>query len=786
MKRFVGASVGAVATVFLAGQAVAQVRQPVSGQSATSSSGVEEIVVTAQKRAERLDDVPISISAASGDQLKQQNITTTADLGKIVPGFTFLQGNYGLPVFFIRGVGFSDTTLGVSPAVTVYVDQVPLPFSPMARGATLDLERVEVLKGPQGTLFGQNSTGGAINYIAAKPTKRLTAGLDAVYGRFGEFDVEGFVSGPLTDTLAARVAVRQETRGNWQRDYVNGAKLGEKSFLNARGALEWTPDPTVRFALTVSAWRDRSDVQQPQFQLFRPQLFNDPGNLVLPFPIETFPRAPDDARAASFDQDYNFQRRDNFVNVALRSEVDLSDKTTLTNIASYSRFKTFIPIDLDSTLYPLERSVTAGSIDSISEELRLAGNWGPLRWLVGGNYQHDKVDETLRVNPQRSTNAHVGPFAYNDFIATNDQRISTKSAFVSLEYELAPQLTLQGSARYTDQDRSFKGCTRDGGAGDLAAGLSFLSTIVSGTLQSIPAGSCVTLSSQTGTALPIVTGSLDESNVAWRGSVNYKITPTALLYANVTKGYKSGSFPTLPAAFSASYQPVKQESLLAYEVGSKVDLFQHRAQVNAAAFYYDYRDKQLVGTRAVPPFGILPALVSIPKSRIWGAEVGLRAQPFNGLTLDGGLTYLNTKIQSDPETPTGPFGGVGSFVGSRFPFTPRWQGTIRANYKRPVTTRLDGFAGATVSARSGVISTLYTNDPSVASLERLLNIRGYTTVDVRLGVETNNGAIRAELFGDNIFNRYYQTNINRIADFVYRFSGMPVTYGVRVSYRFGE
>ena len=115
-------------------------------------------------------------------------------------------------------------------------------------------------------------------------------------------------------------------------------------------------------------------------------------------------------------------------------------------------------------------------------------------------------------------------------------------------------------------------------------------------------------------------------------------------------------------------------------------------------------------------------------------------------------------------------------------------GTARsiANYKRPVTTRLDGFAGATVSARSGVISTLYTNDPSVASLERLLNIRGYTTVDVRLGVETNDGAIRAELFGDNIFNRYYQTNINRIADFVYRFSGMPVTYGVRVSYRFGE
>ncbi len=146
-----------------------------------------EIVVTAQKRNERLSDVPMSITAASSEQLESRGIANTDDLAKLVPGFTFQKSNYGLPIYYIRGVGFSDTTLGVSPAVTVYVDQIPLPFSPMSRGAILDLERVEVLKGPQGTLFGQNSTGGAINYIAARPT-------DAHRSKFQQIAVQRFAT----------------------------------------------------------------------------------------------------------------------------------------------------------------------------------------------------------------------------------------------------------------------------------------------------------------------------------------------------------------------------------------------------------------------------------------------------------------------------------------------------------------------------------------------------------------------------------------------------------------
>src|SRR5712671_6528265 len=140
----------------------------------------------AEKRTERLADVPLSITAATGDQLVKQGVNEPADLEKVVPGFTYRLSQNGTPVFQIRGVGFYDEQVAVAPAVTIYVDQVPLPYGRMTECSSLDIERVEVLKGPQGTLFGQNATGGAVNYIAAKPTNSFAAGGDLAYGRFNE------------------------------------------------------------------------------------------------------------------------------------------------------------------------------------------------------------------------------------------------------------------------------------------------------------------------------------------------------------------------------------------------------------------------------------------------------------------------------------------------------------------------------------------------------------------------------------------------------------------------
>jgi outer membrane receptor protein involved in Fe transport len=188
-------------------------------QASTASATLQELVVTAQKREESINEVGMSIQAESGDRLNKLGIRDTSDLQKIVPGFQSTPTYYGTYVFTIRGVGFQDTSLAGNPTVSVYSDEAPLPFSILTNGATLDLERVEVLKGPQGTLFGNNATGGAVNYIARKPTDHWAAGVDATYGRFNDFDAMGFVSGPITDTLKFRAAVRINESGPWQKAY---------------------------------------------------------------------------------------------------------------------------------------------------------------------------------------------------------------------------------------------------------------------------------------------------------------------------------------------------------------------------------------------------------------------------------------------------------------------------------------------------------------------------------------------------------------------------------------
>lgn len=777
MKAFLR-TFAALTTLAYAGASAAQD----AVAEASGAYAADEIIVTAQKRAERLRDVPMSINAATGDQLVSLGITNTDQLQKLVPGFTAGQTVYGLPVYFIRGIGFNDTTLGVSPGVSVYVDQHPLPFSAMSRGAILDLERVEVLKGPQGTLFGQNSTGGAINYIAAKPTNALSAGADLSYGRFNEINGEAFISGPLSDTLSARLAVRAEHRGNWQKGYTIDQSNGKRRFLNGRLILDWAPTETVRVELMASGWSDKSDTQQPQTVAYTP-LVTGPMARPVPFPLADFPTAPRDARKAAWDDGLDLSRDDHLYQFAGRLEVDLSDAVTLTSLTSYANYSQNIPMDLDGTTYASGVTNGTGDVETFSQEIRLNGTVGSgLNWMVGGNYQKDRVDERLIFDPLITSGTAVGPFAFDSFFLDNDQKITSKSIFASIDFPLTQALTFQGSVRYTDQDRSYEGCVRDDGNGQIAAALGFLGTLISGTPQVIAAGGCGTLS-PTGTALDIVDGDLNEDNVSWRGSLNWKLSDDDLLYANVTKGYKSGSFPTLPASTSSQLAPVSQESVLAYEVGAKLG-FGPAFQVETAAFYYDYQDKQLVGFLVDPTFGPLPSLVPIPKTKVKGAELTLTARPTSGLTLTASGTYLDTNIDRNPAVPTGPFGTPADFRGQRFPYTPKWQGTFDAQYRFPVSSDLEAFLGGSVTARSSTTGALLSGDASVAALEELLHIDGYTLVDLRTGVESTDGRWRIELWGRNVADKFYVTGVTRNSDFTTRFTGMPATYGVTLRYRF--
>ena len=742
-----------------------------------------EIIVTAQKREERLRDVPMSITAATSEQLQSRGVTTTDDLAKIVPGFAAQKSNNGLPIYFIRGVGFFDASLGVSPAVTVYSDQSPIPFTPMARGAILDLERVEVLKGPQGTLFGQNATGGAINYIAAKPTESLEAGVNLQFGRFSALNAEGFISGPLSSTVSARVAVRGESSSNWQNSYANGDKIGKRSFINGRAIVDWKPSDSASFELQVTGWQDKSDTQQPQLTLYFPQTPVSAGGRPTTFPIATFPVAPNNPRAAAWDTGRSFARDDWYVGASLRGDIDLSDTIALTSISSYGKYRTALPQDGDATIYALDLVTTRGSIETYSQELRIAESEGAFQWMLGGNYQHDKTSERQAFDPVLDSNEQLFGNLWDSFGMRNDQLIKTASVFGSAQFELSDTLTLQGSARYSSQKRDYAGCTADLGDGDIAGAFAFLSFALTGTPQTIPAGACVTLNAN-GTPAPIITGELDEDNLSWRGSVNWKPSDGTLLYANLTKGYKAGSFPTLAAAVSTQLVGIKQESVLSYEIGTKIELADRKIQIDGAAFYYDYKDKQLTGFRSIAPFGPLPSLVSIPKARVKGVELNVTLRPVSGLTFSVGGSYLDTTVLSDPPAPIGPFGGAGTFVGQRFPLTPKWQGVADVEYRLPVFSNGDLFLGATVAGRTGSSSVLFGQQPAQAALEQLLVSNGYATLDLRAGIDLDANDLRVEIWGRNVTNRYYSINNIRSADSVFRFAGQPATYGVTLGYRF--
>ena len=287
--------------------------------------------MTATRRAQSVNSISMSAIAATGLQLQKLGITSVADLTKMVPGFQATDSGYSQPIYFLRGVGFFDTSLQDKPAVTVYTDEVPLPFSPMTVGASFDLQRVEVLKGPQGTLYGQDSTGGAINYIAAKPTNTPEAGVDGSFGRFNDTDLSLFASGPLTDTLTARIAARHEGAEGWQKSYTSpDERNGAKDFSQARLILDWKPASNFKAELNVNGFYDHGQTQAPQFEgtfLENPSSHLDPQ-------FTGFPTAPDNDRAADWGQDISLRKHNKFFQTSLRLDYRVSDDVTITSLTA--------------------------------------------------------------------------------------------------------------------------------------------------------------------------------------------------------------------------------------------------------------------------------------------------------------------------------------------------------------------------------------------------------------------------------------------------------------------
>jgi outer membrane receptor protein involved in Fe transport len=547
----------AVTALFALPAASAQAADDATTAAAAGDVTVGELVVTAQKREENINNVGMSITAATGDKLTQLGIHDTSDLQKIVPGFQSTPTYYGTNVFTIRGVGFQDTSLAGNPTVSVYIDEAPLPFSALTNGATLDLQRVEVLKGPQGTLFGENATGGAINYIANKPTDHFSAGVDASYGRFNDADISGFINGPLTDTLDARLAGRYNSSGPWQQGYGpnNGQTIGGKDFLNGRLSFLWRPTSKFRALLTLNAWQDKGYTQMGQLYgvaelsplaPLAPSILNYPlaphndqaagfMNCVNNSPYDpianqsgavsaTGPLVPTNqpgvfesqgpgstVQAGGQPTSCEAPRKNNtFFSSTLRMDYDLGNDITVTSLTAFERFSRHQAIDGAGMDIQDYQSVQHGKITSIYQELRIAGKfWGKGNWVIGGNYQHDNTWDQFLQTYNAST-ASPTLFAYDPqqpfstafglplgpTKPTDVQENNTYAVFGHLEYPILDNLTVLGGVRFTEADKIGGVCGNDGGDGTWA-NVGYLLQIAEGSTSPVlsPAGACASTGS---------------------------------------------------------------------------------------------------------------------------------------------------------------------------------------------------------------------------------------------------------------------------------------------------
>lgn len=765
------------------------------GLPGTAFGDIEEVIVTAKKREESANDVGGTFAVIQSAILLEQGISSMEDIAAATPGLDYTRSANNTPIYTLRGVGFNESTLGVYPSVSVYLDEAPLTFPVLATHAAFDLERLEVLKGPQGTLFGQNSSGGAINYIAAKPTDEFEAAVTGIYGRYNEMDLEGFVSGPLGNTLRGRIAVKAHQMDAWQRSVTRpGDKNGEEEFYSYRGLLDWEPSDRVRVGLNFNGWRDKSDPQAVQLaavnSLAGEVVTIKPAVLGAPFPER-------ENDSADWNPDNNHSDRELWQGV-LRVEWGVADDFKVVSLSSYIDYDQKQGVDPDGVAGEVfELPIMDATAKTFSQELRLESSGNEtVRWLVGANYEDSKVSEFQRLAFRDNSASNPGLFNIFQNIITSSGKMNNWAVFANLDWRATDRLSLNVGVRYTDSKIKQTSCPYDQGDGRVNELYRFLQTILYPGSPFPPItetgpGHCFPFNFE-GQNNVVFNDTLSENNVSWRAGLDFHVNDDVLLYGSVSRGYKAGSYPTLTAASWTQFQPVKQESVMAYEVGTKARLLSGRMQVNAAAFYYDYKDKQIRGSVPDAVFGELEALTNIPKATILGAEASIVVMPTDGLTASLAATYLDHKIKDGGTNPVNIIGRRDNFDGAKIPFTADWSARVDVEYEWALE-RIRPFVGVTYSYQ-GKQSTALNGEKLVledAPANRIIPgsvhpflADDYALLDLRAGVRALDDKWTVFIWGKNVTDEYYWINSTISDDTIARLTGKPATYGVTVNYKF--
>ncbi len=782
---------------------------------------LEEVIVTAQKRDQSANDVGITINTFTGAQIRDRGIATAEGIGQITPGLTVNEtAATGVPLYTIRGVGFQDYSTGSTSTVGLYFDEVAMPYTVMTRGLVFDLARVEVLKGPQGDLFGANTTAGSINFISNKPTRELEAGIIASYGRYETLDVEGYVSGG-NDFVQGRLAIKTVQSGKgWQENVTSNEKLGEQDATALRGIANFDFTENLRLMLIGQYTKDKSDNRANTAYngtLVGLGEFADPYQPLNEYLLPNgshFGQTPpwystNDNTKAGWTDSYTSPitgitwdltpRRDNELKgVSARLDWDIND-ITLTSITGYNDFQREESNDWDGGSYIDSSSINTTDLWVFSQELRLSGQFREdVTWISGLYYTQDKMKENYHYFLADSVFGLGSiPWGVEQFAATPNLELDTryeqetKSAAIygHVEWQFTQAWRLTVGGRYTDEERKWTGCTFSADDGSLA---NFLNASFGATLGP---GDCGTIDDQPDSPTYIFdvigTAAINDAfhkysdtidTKKWMGKVglDYTWNEDILIYGSISQGFKSGGFNGANSNTTQQLLPYTEEELTAYEIGSKARLLDGAMQLNLSVFYYDYKDKQEKDA-SVTFVGNINGLTNIPKSEIYGAELDMQWLPADGLTVNAGVAWLDTEIVKwnavDREASVWPNTVYYDASGAELAQSPTWSynGLVKYEWSLSQNLRMDiaGDISYTDETTGGVSPEEATED--------------YTILGARLGIGAADGSWRAMLWVRNLTDEDYYPSAYRGGQGPYvRVQGMPRTYGLTLSYYFGQ
>ncbi|HUO80120.1 MAG TPA: TonB-dependent receptor [Steroidobacteraceae bacterium] len=579
---------------------------------AAEAGKLEDVIVTAQRREESAQSIGVALSVLSVSALEDAGVGKVNDLQNATPSLEVEPAfGSGQAQFRLRGVGFIDYTSNNSSPVAVNLDGVALPFPIQTQGQLYDISRVEVLRGPQGTLYGRNTTGGAVNFISNRPTNDFQAGVDVSFGSHEAVVTEGYASGPVSDGLRARLSVASETGGAWQRERVTGASLGDKDKLAGRLQLEWDASQSVNLRLTLHASQDKSEAQG--LQLIAPFQPTAPGSALIP--ADTSPYVTGWSLRPSFATAVGISpgTKPGVDNNNLGADLDLNvdfGAAKLTSITAYNKLVRRELGDWDASDYVESDVYFHDHVSVFSEEARLASTGaGPFGWVGGVYYSDERLNEQF----------------YSDFL----QRLG--GAALTYYEQDGKNLGIfgQGNYSFTDRLKGILGLRYEHEKRDLTN----LNTLFS-------IGDPVDF----GAAIPLSTGlnrSLSNSDVSGKVALEYQLAPRTLLYGSISRGVKSGGFTAHNTLNQAAVDPFEPEKLTSFEVGIKSDVTP-TARVNASAFHYEYRDQQILSkVFDTVSQSYIGRFINAPKSKIDGVEVELDWRPLNGLEI---TQYVGYKV----------------------------------------------------------------------------------------------------------------------------------------------